>query len=85
MLPAILNEDAFWPAEPSNVEETGLSEVFLETLMCQILLGVGTMSGRKIAERLGLPFAIIEPQLAQLRVRQLVTHARSAPLKRLLL
>ncbi|MFO0924282.1 MAG: AAA family ATPase [Pirellulales bacterium] len=80
VLPAILNEDAFWPAEPSNVEETGLSEVFLETLMCQLLLGVGSMSGRKSAERLGLPYAIIEPQLAQLRVRQLVTHARSAPL-----
>ncbi len=80
MLPAILNEDAFWPSEPRNLEEAGLTETFLEALVCQILLGVGTISGRKIAERVGLPFTIVEPQLAQYRVRQLVTHARSAPL-----
>ncbi len=80
VLPAILNEDAFWPSEPRNLEEAGLTETFLEALVCQILLGVGTISGRKIAERVGLPFTIVEPQLAQYRVRQLVTHARSAPL-----
>ncbi len=80
VLPAILNEDAFWPSEPKNLEEAGISEMLVETLICQILLTVGTLSGRKIAERVGLPFGIIESQLAQLRVRQFVAHARSAPL-----
>lgn len=79
-LPAILNEDAFWPTEPQNLAEAGLSEVFVENLICQILMNIGTLSGRKIAEKVGLPFGIIEPQLAQMRVRQIVAHARSAPL-----
>lgn len=80
VLPAVLNEDAFWPSEPRSLEEAGVSEMFIESLLSQILLGVGTMSGRKLSERTGLPFGIIEPQLAQLRVRQLVAHARPAPL-----
>ena len=80
VLPAILNEDAFWPSEPQNTQEAGLSEVFLENLILQILLASGTLSGRKISERIGLSFAIVEGQMSQLRVRQFVAHARSAPL-----
>ena len=80
VLPAILSEDAFWPSEPRNLEEAGLTEMFLEALICQLLLGIGTLSGRKIAEMVGLPFTLIEPQLSQYRVRQLIAHARSAPL-----
>jgi predicted ATPase with chaperone activity len=80
VLPAILNDDAFWPAEPASLEEAGVTEMFVESLLSQILLGVGTMSGRKLAERIGLPFGIVEPQLAQMRMRQMVAHARPAPL-----
>jgi predicted ATPase with chaperone activity len=80
VLPAILNEDAYWPVEPKNLEEAGLSEAFMESQITQILLAIGTVSGRKLAERIGLSFGIIEAQLAQLRMRQLVAHARPAPL-----
>ncbi len=31
VLPAILNEDAFWPSEPKNLEEAGISEMLVET------------------------------------------------------
>lgn len=79
-LPSILHDDHYWPAEPNSLEETGLSESLVESLVCQVLLAGGTLSGRKIAEAVGLSFGIIDQQLGGLRTRQIVAHARSAPL-----
>ena len=79
-LPGVLSEDQYWPPEPASLEDAGLSETLVESLICQVLLAVGTTSGRKIAERLGLPFGILDQQLGALRTRQIVAHARSAPL-----
>ncbi len=79
-LPAALNEDAFWPYEPKTLEECGLSEMAVESLVLQTFLAIGTLTGRGMTERVRLPFRIIEQQLAQLRVRQLIVHARPAPL-----
>ncbi|MFN3188887.1 MAG: AAA family ATPase [Aureliella sp.] len=79
-LPSVMHEDHYWPAEPTSVEDTGLSEPLLESIICQILLASGTLSGRRVAEMIGLPFGIIDEKLAGLRTRQIVAHARSAPL-----
>ncbi len=79
-LPTVLHDDSFWPAEPTSIEDAGISDTFVEALICQLLLSVGTLSGRKIAERIGLPFGIVDLQLAGLRTRQHVAHARTAPL-----
>ncbi len=79
-LPGVLSDDQYWPPEPTSLEDAGLSETLVESLICQVLLAVGTTSGRKIAERLGLPFGILDQQLGALRTRQIVAHARSAPL-----
>jgi DNA polymerase III delta prime subunit len=79
-LPAVLNEDAFWPFEPKTLEECGVSEMTLESLILQTFLAVGTATGRGMTEKVRLPYRIIEQQLAQLRVRQLIVHARPAPL-----
>lgn len=79
-LPSILHEDCFVPAEPATIEDTSLEEPFLETLICQKLLTTGTLTGRKIAEAIGLPFGIVDGILGGLRTRQLIAHARSAPL-----
>lgn len=79
-LPAVLNEDAFWPFEPKKFEECGISEMALESLLLQTFLSVGTSTGRGMSDRVKLPYRIIEHQLAQLRVRQLIVHARPAPL-----
>lgn len=79
-LPAVLNEDAFWPYEPKSMEECGISEMVLESIILQVFLGVGTLTGRGMTDRVRLPFRIIEQVLAQLRVRQLIAHARPAPL-----
>ncbi len=80
ILPSILNEDAFWPAEPRTIQEAGIPELMGEALICQQLLNTGSLSGRNLSERIGLPYALIEQQLAGMRVRQLVSHARPAPL-----
>ncbi|MBX3421281.1 MAG: AAA family ATPase [Pirellulaceae bacterium] len=79
-LPEVLHEDHFWPAEPTSLEDCGLSSTMVESILCQILMGIGTQSGRKLAEQIGLPFGIIDAQLAHMRTRQIVAHARSAPL-----
>jgi DNA polymerase III delta prime subunit len=80
VLPAVLNEDAFWPFEPKTFEECGVSELVLESLILQTFLSVGTTTGRGMTDKVRLPFRIVEQQLAQLRVRQLIVHARPAPL-----
>jgi hypothetical protein len=79
-LPSILHDDNFWPAEPTSLEDAGLSDSLVESLICQIMLAAGTISGRKTAEAIGLPFGIVDVQLSALRTRQIVAHARSAPL-----
>jgi predicted ATPase with chaperone activity len=78
-LPGVLHEDHFWPAEPTSLEDAGLSSSLVESFLCQVLQSVGTQSGRKLAEHIGLPFAIVDQVLANLRTRQIVAHARSAP------
>ncbi len=79
-LPGILHDDHYWPAEPTSLEDSGLSTTLVESLLCQNLMAVGTQSGRKLAEQLGLPFGTLESLLATMRARQLIAHARSAPL-----
>lgn len=79
-LPSVLHEDQYWPDEPKSLKQTGLSEPLVESMICQVLLARGTLSGRKVAEDIGLPFGLVDNQLNGLRTRQLVAHARSAPL-----
>ncbi len=79
-LPAILNDASFWPFAPKTLEDCGVSEMVVESIALQTFLGVGTVTGRVLADRIRLPFNIIEQQLAQYRMRQLITHVRPAPL-----
>lgn len=79
-LPSILHDDHYWPAEPVSLADAGLSESFVESMICQMMLAAGTMSGRRLADAIGLPFGIVDEQLGVLRTRQIVAHARSAPL-----
>ncbi len=79
MLSTLLSDDSFWPSPPRSIQETGLSESFLESMVCKLLLVVGTCSGRNAATQLCLPFGAIEPLLTALRTRQIIVHAGSAP------
>ena len=78
LLGGLLSDDTFWPTEPQNVGETGLSESFIESLVLKTVLTVGTISGRDVSARTGLAFRVIEPLLDVLRTRKLVSHVRPA-------
>ncbi|QDT04781.1 hypothetical protein K227x_31780 [Rubripirellula lacrimiformis] len=78
LLGGLLSNDTFWPSQPQNTDETGLSESFIEALVLKTVLIGGTVSGRVISERTGLSFRVIEPLLDMLRTRKLVSHVRPA-------
>jgi predicted ATPase with chaperone activity len=79
LLATLLSEDSFVPVEPASLEDTGLSSTTVEALICKYLLATGTCSGRGVAEYLCLPYGILEPLLNNLRQRQIVVYAGSAP------
>jgi predicted ATPase with chaperone activity len=78
-LNGLLSEDTFWPIQPRNIAETGLSETFIESLVLKTIASIGTIHGRAVGEKTGLPFRVIEPMLDVLRTRKLVVHVRPAP------
>jgi predicted ATPase with chaperone activity len=80
LISALLSGDSFQPTRPKNLEECGLSEAFLEGLICKRLALVGTESGRSISENICLPIAILEERLQKLRNRQILTHRGAAAL-----
>ena len=80
LLRSLQEEEVFRPAEPASLRDAGLAGPLVESLICKALLSVGEESGRRLAMRLCLPFGTIERTLEQLRTRQVVVHAGSAPL-----
>src|SRR6478609_8982988 len=80
LLASLLVEDVFQPAEPQSIEQTGISPIVIETLICKYLLQIGSTSGRDIAQKLCLPFGILEDVLLALRARQVLVHQGQAAL-----
>jgi predicted ATPase with chaperone activity len=80
LLNKLLSPDTFRPKEPTTVAETGLSEQFIEALLCRHLAVIGSNSGKRLAAHVCLPFRIVSPILESLRNRKLVSHAGTAPL-----
>ncbi len=80
LLATILADENFHPAEPHSLEETGVSDSLIESLVIKYLALVGTSSGRSVAEQICLPFGVLEEPLHRLRTRQIVVHTGSAPL-----
>jgi predicted ATPase with chaperone activity len=80
LLASLLADDIFQPAEPQSLEQTGISPVVIETLICKYLLQIGSTSGRDIAQHLCLPFGIFEDVLLALRSRQVLVHQGQAAL-----
>ncbi|MGV3486682.1 MAG: AAA family ATPase [Planctomycetaceae bacterium] len=74
----LFSNDNYWPSQPRDLAEAGLSEVFVEALLIKTVLVAGTLSGRGLSESAGLPFRVIEPLLDALRVRKLIAHVRPA-------
>jgi predicted ATPase with chaperone activity len=62
----------FVPPVPWKIKDTGLSDTLLEQLTCNILYTRGELTGRVIADALGLSFSVIEPLLSDLKARLIV-------------
>jgi hypothetical protein len=71
---------SYSPSEPRSLEETGLTESLVDSLVCKHLSAVGNESGRAVAENVCISFSILEDRLQKLRSRQLLTHRGPAPL-----
>jgi predicted ATPase with chaperone activity len=79
-LAALLSGDSFWPSQPPNLEQTGLNDDLVESLILKRLLTVGRESGRALAEYVCLPFGMLESIFQSLRTRQLLAHKGAAAL-----
>jgi hypothetical protein len=80
LLASLLPDDVFHPPEAQSLDETGISPIIIESLICKYLLQVGSTSGRDIAQKLCLPFGILEDMLLALRSRQVLVHQGQAAL-----
>jgi predicted ATPase with chaperone activity len=80
LLASILSEDSFRPAEPKTIEETGLTAALVENLILKYVLLIGSVSGRQAADKLCLPFGLVEPLFSSMRQRQLLINSASAQL-----
>src|SRR3972149_6102069 len=79
-LKSLLSDEAFYPAEPQSLEETGVNPVLIERLIFKFLLQVGSATGRDIAKQLCLSLGILEDMLLALRSRQMLVHKGQAQL-----
>jgi hypothetical protein len=69
--PAAIPNTAPAPPVPKTLHETGLSVDQIEQLLVKMLYG-GEATGLTVAERIRLPFTMIEPLIERLRAEQLV-------------
>ncbi|KJR97496.1 MAG: hypothetical protein VR65_23870 [Desulfobulbaceae bacterium BRH_c16a] len=68
------NASRFFPKLPGSLAQTGLQEIFIENLVCKILLQHGSLSGQEIAQTLGLPAKIIGDLLYGLKQRLILAY-----------
>jgi predicted ATPase with chaperone activity len=80
LLRSLLTDEIFRPSEPTTLEQTGLSDAFVQSLLCKQLAVSGQATGRSLANSVCLPFGIITRLLDTLRTRKLISHMSSAHL-----
>ena len=64
----------FVPKIPKTIEKTGVNEILLNDLIFKLLLNLGVLSGRQVAQEICLPFKIIEKVLQDLKNQMLIGH-----------
>lgn len=77
---SLLAEDAFFPVEPESLEQAGLNETVVESLICKQLMISGSLTGRALAKEVCMPFGIVGRILDKLRARKIVEHKMTAQL-----
>lgn len=70
----------FCPRIPQSLTEAGVTERELDALILKVLLMEGAMLGRSIAQRVALPFGVIEETLHRLKHELLVVFKAGGPL-----
>jgi predicted ATPase with chaperone activity len=80
LLAALKLDDGFRPQEPRSEEDSGLNATLIEDLALKYLSGVGSASGRAIADHLCLPLAVLENRYAAMRTRQEISPVSSGML-----
>jgi predicted ATPase with chaperone activity len=80
LIATLLGEKGFQPLEAQNLEQAGISETLVESLICKHLKVLGNASGHSLAECICLPFRALEERFQRLRSRQWLTHTGAAPL-----
>ena len=73
-LPKPASKTVFRPALPQSLEEAGLTNEMVDTLIFKYLLMVGSASGAQIASTLTLPHTLVVLRLADLKKQQLLQH-----------
>lgn len=68
----------FRPAAPTTLREAGLTAGAVEALLVKYLAAAPGSSGRKMADRVGLPDRLVQELLAGLKHRKVVVHKGSA-------
>jgi len=67
------SRDEPWrPLEPADLKDAGVNESMVEGIVLRFLLSIGECEGRAIANQIKLPFRLIEPILAALKIEQRV-------------
>ena len=64
----------FIPAAPKSLYQAGVSDSFVEELICKFLLARGETSGRDISDQIKLPFAIVEEVVGRLKKEQILSY-----------
>jgi hypothetical protein len=72
------NRDEPWrPAEPVSLQSSKINETILEAIIYRALLNAGEMEGRAVSDQIKLPFRMVEPLLARLKMEQTVAYKSS--------
>lgn len=70
----------FLPLAPRTLEESGLAEDEVESLVLKFLLASDAASGVEIARQVALPFTIVEPLLRKLKEQRVLVQASTSSL-----
>lgn len=76
--PAPSSRSGFLPPPISRLDDTGLSQLWLQDLALKILYFQGFLSGFKIAEEIALPFAGVTDQILESLKREKLVEVKSS-------
>ncbi len=77
LLAALNLDEGFHPPELNSESDSGLNATLIEDLILKYVAGIGSASGRAIADHLCLPLAVLENRYTAMRTRQEIAPIRS--------